>query len=287
MQEYIEKEGTVTLQRERNLQKRNQSFQLDQIKKIILFAYRFSIPSAKRYVKLLPNGEKATFPVRFRLISIASMYTRFVLENPGGTISADRFKNIVKCCAQYTTKSLAALDTCSEQHGRRNFEKMIEYLELAKKILPGDQHLEREIQLCNDLIKATELHLKCRENGIWSSKHLNGPQPPQIVDHDTQDCGPASHCMCFLLNKKDKSAPLGQPNTEVCGHVHMTTCLECDLALISVPDKISHISTYVTSQLQIKMREKNRDLANDILTKEQFEEQSKDIQSKVSFRIIT
>lgn len=184
--------GTLSFDFPRQPQRRKLQFQYDEVKSIVSFALMMSIQSGKRYTTVLPiTGEHVTLPVRYRIISIADMYKRY-LSRHEHSISIDRFIDIVKLTAPYTTKTLAACDTVSEHHGRQNFMKFFEYLDLLQDTFPGDMTIKGMIKNLEDLIKFSENHLKDPENGFRSERHFG-------CEMSLQQNSPACHCRAYCF----------------------------------------------------------------------------------------
>ena len=148
---------------------------------------------------------------------------------------------VLKLWVPSSVKCLAALDVQTELHLRQNMINIKLLASSLEVFLPRDD-LDYPIQKKNleDLCDVVETHLKSRDTGIWSSKHLK--------NNPNATTGPACHCKHFCFNRKDNK--VSSPNENfVCGHNHIGVCIECE-KLNELPIAIDDLCRYVENKVE-------------------------------------
>ena len=167
-------------------------------------------------------------------------YILHIKASDGHAIRREDMLKVIDLVCPRQIKSLAALDTATENHGRLNFDCLRTWSQelsewaLSKPNL-GPARLEALNVTILDLRKnllSSEIFLKSRLDGLHHESHL-GAANLGIND------GPASHCAFYAFGKRDPRA-MDIAGCLECGHVHTTTCPQCDemWRTITIIDKL-------------------------------------------------
>ena len=197
------------------------------VTKLVTFLVRVSIKTAAVLTKTVDDATY-TFPLLYRDRNknrLVEDYMAHIKATDGHAIRKSDMLEVVQLVCPRQNKSLAALDTATECHGRLNFQCMREWTQelldwaLSKRNVPAAplEQLNATIEDLRKNLLSSEVFLKSRIDGLHHENHFGGGGTD----------GPACHCAFYAFGKRDPLAMEVDGCLE-CGHIHNVICPQCE-----------------------------------------------------------